>query len=128
MTIATYRRHPSYSQYRLRKMWHNLSVGSEMVSCQMSVIEIFYNQVLVNILSHFVMSLVFGPRLGSYILHHLPPNANSKWIFQNNKLYCKIYIWHQRSFIWIGNEVFNYSLEKLFLLTKYIFSRRRIYR
>ena len=38
-----------------------------MVPCQMSVIEIFYNQLLVNILSHFVMSLVFGPRLGSYI-------------------------------------------------------------
>ena len=38
-----------------------------MVSCQMSVIEIFYNQLLVNILSHFVMSLAFGPWLGSYI-------------------------------------------------------------
>ena len=38
MTLTTHRLDPLYSQYSLRKIWHNLYLESEMVPYQMPAI------------------------------------------------------------------------------------------
>ena len=95
-----------------------------MVPCQMPAIRLFCNQLVVNILSRFVMSLAFGLRLGSCIRLQI-------WIW--NK-YWKI-ISSSAKFLPDTNVLLyglvmksvrcSYSGDELFAITRYLFSRPR---
>ena len=91
-----------------------------MVPCQMPAIWLFCNQLVVNILSRFVMSLAFGLRLGSRIRLQIwiwkIISSSAKFLPDTNVLLYGLVMKSVRC---------SYSGDELFTITRYLFSRPR---